>query len=68
MIIRVAHRLLLTLLALWAGFWLLVYLTSGTGYPDSGRDMAIWCGLGIPGATMIVMYGLAWTIRGFRAS
>ena len=65
-VLRAAHRLLITLLSLWAGFWLLVYLTADTGYADSGKDMAIWCGLGIPGSILILLYGVTWTVRGLR--
>jgi len=65
-ILRVLHRTLLTSLALWAGFWLLVFLTSSTGYTGSGQDMAIWMGLGVPGGILILLYGGAWTLRGIR--
>jgi hypothetical protein len=60
--------MLLTALALWSGFWLLVYLSADFGYADDAKDMAVWCGLGVPGGALILLYGIAWTIRGWRQS
>lgn len=65
-VIRGLHRLLLTIAALWAWFWFLVFVGETEVVGSDAQEMALWLGLGMPGAVFGSLYLAVWTRNGFR--